>query len=189
MPSSLDGLREAAAVHAAAVSSLHAAEAERLRLLRAARAEGVSLARLAAAAGLSRQRVFQLVGCAEPAPAAEPEPVPVFDEAAARARVAEVDSKWSALVDRLAEVEKPSADFVRWETAKRNGRRGVRARRGLPAVPTVLAEVRGYAESKVLRFLSDNRGVVWVDRVVAELDEAYILRKRLESLDDARAGL
>jgi hypothetical protein len=169
----VERLREAERARVAAIDAAHAQYRE------AVLAEldgGASLRDVGAVLGVTRQRVHQLVGRRGPS---EMERI--------IARLTVLDARWAKLVDAFAAREKPVPETVKFLTAKKNARRGIRARRGLPPERTVLAEVRDYAESLLLHNLAQHRGERVVDLVVAEIDESAALRERLAALSDAGA--
>ena len=155
-----------------------------------AHAEGARVAEIAEASGYTRQRIYQMLAQAGP------------DEAGMRARLAELDAKWDALVDTLADGFMPGD--AKAEQARRNvlngridraqngvtrsGRRSgsVSPVRGMRKLPTVRAEARDRAESKLLRLLQDKVGEPRLDAIRLELDEAASLRENLAALEDAR---
>lgn len=161
-----------------------------------------AFAEVGRAAGVARQVVRSVVSRARevPLPSAAvdelydadghllPQGGPVPDEAAMRARLDAIDGRYDAVVDALAQREAPSAAFAKRDQAFRNAQAGKRRRKGLPPLRTVRAEVRWHAESVLLKFLEDNRGVPFVERVLAELDEAAGLRESLAALEEARRG-
>jgi hypothetical protein len=172
VPGRLDGLRSAVDAVADARSALHAA-------IREAHEAGERVQAIADATGYSRQRIYQIVG---------PKPKADWRETA-ETRLAELDARWNALVDQVAEVERPPDAHIKRENAKRNGRRGKDARKGLKPRPSVLQEARSFAESKLLRVLLDHAQDARVVAIVAEIDEAHALRQALEAAYDRSLGI
>lgn len=162
---------------ARAADSLAESERERRASLVAARAEGHSLRALAAAAGLTPEGVRKILAASD------------VWRAKAERRLDELDGRWNALVDVLAEVERPPDAYIRRETAKRNGRRGKDARKGLRPRPTVAQETRTFAESKLLRALRDHPEDPSAVIVLAELAEAEAIRQALEAAYDRSLGI
>lgn len=143
---------------------------------------GAGYAELARVAGVSRQAVRQLIARHRPA----------VDEAEAmRTRLAALDQRWDALVDRLAARHMPDERTRRREQAYRNkinGRSAKKGSRTRKRLPTVGEETRRLAETEILRLLHDRPDDPLVRRIRAEVDEAETLRLRLEAIDEARRG-
>jgi hypothetical protein len=156
------------------------AEEEFRAALQAARDAGHSGAKIAQQVGenFTRQAVLKAT-VAPTGPSRE----------AMEARLAELDARWDALVGKVAEVERPPDSYVKRETAKRNSRRGVESRRGLPPRATVLAETRVHAERKLLCTLRDHPEDSRVVAIVAEIVEAGAIRERLEASFDRSLGI
>src|SRR6266852_1052563 len=154
------------------------AELEYRSALQAARDAGHSAAEIASPASVTRQAVLKTT--------VTPKPSEADWQAKAEARLAELDARWEALVTKLAEVERPPDAYIRRETAKRNGRRGKDARKGLRPRPTVLEETRAFAETKLLNALGNHPEDPSVRVVVAEIDEAHAIRNALEASFDRR---
>jgi hypothetical protein len=158
------------------------AEQEYRSALQDARAAGHSAAEIAGPAGVTRQAVLKTT-------VPPPRESEAQWRAKAEARLEELDARWEALVDKMAEVERPPDSYIRRETAKRNGRRGKDARKGLRPRPTVLQEARSFAESKLLRALRNHLEDPSVRLVLAELDEAHAIRNALEASFDRSLGI
>ena len=158
----------------------------------AARESGVSVQAIAAEAGITRSAVYQLLE-------GERRRREGSEEAMA-ARLAELDARWDALVDSVAETFMPADP--RAEQAIRNGQ-NAKAKRTLAGVrkdgkpsgsigkhrvvlPTVRREARNLAEAKILRMLEHRVDEPLVRRIVAEIDEAAALREQLTALRDTR---
>jgi DNA-binding phage protein len=163
-----------------AVQAVTDAREELHTAIREAVESGQRVVDVAEATGYTRQRVYQIVG-----PKTERNPSREVMEA----RLAELDTRWELLVNEVAAVDKPPAEWIARETAKRNSRRGIEARRGLPARPTVLGEARAAAESKLLRTLHDHAQDPRIVTVLAEILEANRLRESLDSLNDRALGI
>jgi hypothetical protein len=155
------------------------AELEYRSALQAARDAGHSAAEIASPAGVTRQAVLKTTVA----------PQEADWQAKAEARLAELDSRWQLLVDKVAAMDKPPDAWIKLETAKRNGRRGIESRRGLPPRLTVLAEARVCAERKLLCTLRDHPEDSRVVAIVAEIIEAEAIRQRLEASYDRSIGL
>lgn len=166
MTTSLDTVRGATAEADAAKARVRDAIVE-------AHAAGESAIAIAAAAGLTRQRVYQLVAEASAA------------ETRDRARLAELDTRYERLVDKLAAGEGRAGDYKR-VTALQNGQARKLARRGI-VQPTVKQMLRSHAESKLLAVLDHRTDEPVVQGIRRDLDEAAALRKRFAALDDTRA--
>lgn len=175
----MSGTDPLARVRRAAETKRQAEDEYRLAL-QAARDAGHSAAEIAAPAGVTRQAVLK----ATTAPTVSHQ-----WRAKAEARLAELDARWELLVDALAETDRPPDNWMRWENAKRNGRRGKDARKGLARRPSVLEEARAFAESKLLRTLRDNAYDPRVRLVLGELDEAHAIRDALEACFDRSLGI
>jgi hypothetical protein len=148
--------------------------------LQAARDSGLSAGDIAKPAGVTRQAVLKLTSA----------PSPTYQwRVKAEARLAELDDRWEHLVDEIAEMERPPDAHIKRENAKRNGRRGKDARKGLRRRPSVLEEARAFAEAKLLRTLHQHRDDIGVQRVVAEIAEAAALRDSLERCYDRSLGI
>lgn len=135
--------------------------------------QGEGASAIADAAGLSRQRVYQIL---------EEEGV---REKRMRARLAELDARYDQLVDALAAGEGKPGDYKR-VTAIQNGMNRKLSRRGVGWDP-VSVTLRNHAESKLLSVLEHRRHEPVVQRILAEIDEAALLRQKLTALDEARA--
>jgi hypothetical protein len=159
------------------------AELEYRSALQAARNAGHSAAEIAKSAGVTRQAARQALLRLNVPPTHEP------SRETMEARLAELDSRWELLIDELAEVERPPDAYMRRETAKRNGRRGKDARKGLASRPTVGQETRSFAEAKLLSALRRNPNDARVVALVRELDEANALRQALEAGYDSSLGI
>jgi hypothetical protein len=139
---------------------------------------GQKVTDVAEATGLSRQRIYQIVGGKPRAKVSKPE-----------ARLAELDKRWEALVDQVAAVEAPPSEYVKRETAKRNGRRGIDKRAGRPAKLTIIQETRIVAERKLLHTLRDHPEDPAVVALLAEIREAEAIRQSLEASFDQALGI
>ena len=177
--SSLSGSSDPLARVKRAAEAKRRAELEYRSALQAARDAGHSATEIAGPAGVTRQAVLKTTV----------RPSEADWQAKAEARLAELDARWEALVDRMAEVERPPDAYIRRETAKRNGRRGKDARKGLRPRPTVLEETRAFAETKLLNALRNHPHDPSVRIVVAEIDEAHALRNALEACFDRSLGI
>lgn len=104
-------------------------------------------------------------------------------------RLAELDTRWTRLVDAAAAGLDAGPRSNKLETAKRNAQAGKRRRRGLPPLETVKAETRRHAENAILETIYQHAGQPWADRATAELDEAYDLRGELTRRAEHRAGI
>ena len=156
----LDSVRKAAKARDEAES------AYRLSLLDAYVA-GTSYSVLAAELGVSRQAVRQLIQ---------------RTEENMRRRLEEIDARYQSVVDAMT--DKPG--YLKRVTAYQNANSKKLGRRGLAYKP-VSVQMRDYAESLLLETLEHKRGDPIVELVVAELDEAAAIRKRLLALDESRA--
>jgi transposase-like protein len=179
---------------AVAVAATRKREAEALYrdAVVAAKESGRSVLDIARAAGVTRSAVYQLLDGEAKRRAG--------DEGRMRARLAELDARWDALVDAVAESFMPADP--RAEQAIRNGH-NAKAKRTLAGVrkdgklsgsigkhrvilPTVRREARNIAEAKILRSLEDNPQEPRVMAIVGELNEAATLREQLTALQDTR---
>lgn len=156
------------------------AELEYRSALQAARDAGHSAGDIAGPAGVTRQAVLK---------ATSPPVASVQWRRKAEARLAELDSRWDSLVDALAATDRPPDQWMQRENAKRNGRRGKDARKGLRRRPSVLEEARAFAESKLLRTIRDHPQDPRVALVLRELDEAEAIRQALEASFDRSLGI
>ena len=163
-----------------AVQAVTDAREELHAAIREAVESGEKVTDVAKTTKYTRQRIYQIVG---PKPKLEP------SRKAMEARLAELDTRWELLVSELAEVERPPDAYIRRETAKRNGRRGKDARRGLPARATVAQETRSFAEAQLLNAIRKNPQDASVVILVRELDEANALRQSLEASYDSSLGI
>lgn len=158
----------------------------------AAKDAGRSVIEIAATAGITRSAVYQIIEGERKRRAG--------NETTMAARLGELDARWDALVDSVAETFMPADP--RAEQAIRNGT-NAKAKRTLAGVtragkasgsvgryrvvlPTVRREARNLAESKILRMLEHRGSEVIVRRIVAEIDEAALLREQLTALRDTR---
>lgn len=160
MPADLSGVRDAAKARDDAETAYRTAIFD-------AYVAGASFADLAAELGVSRQAVRQLMARTE--------------ESMSR-RLAEIDGKYEAAVDAMT--DKPG--YLKRVTAYQNGMSRKLGKRGLAYAP-VSVQMRDYAESLLLQTLESRRDDPVVELVVAELDEAAAIRKRLTALAEARA--
>jgi len=168
---STERITKAAAKRDAAIAKAHADF--RTAVVDVHKAGGISAQAIATAAGLTRQRVYQLL---EPS------------DAELEAKIADVDARWSAAVERFAEQWK-SPTYERVEQAKKNGKARKRARKGLGPLPTIASERLRYAETLMLQALDsepDNPVFVDVRRQLADRDR---LATKLERRADRRSGI
>ena len=136
-------------------------------------------AKVAEAAGVSRQAVREMVARAAPGRTDKPTR---REEAKDRARLAELDRIYDRAIDRMT--DRPG-DFKRI-TAWQNAQAGKRRRKGLPPMTPVSVQLRNYAEDNLLRVCEERPDDPRVQRIVASLDEAAALRKKLQAIDDSR---
>lgn len=162
----------------------------------AASAAGHSNREIARHADMSHEGVRKMLATHKPAA-----PV-VSDEDTMRARLATIDGKWDAFVDRILPMFMPPEQERRREQAYRNvnnakakrQQAGV-TRSGRPAgasaaklrvLPTVTVEARVRAEKYALELLEHRSGDPFVIEVIAMLDESEALRQALQAIDDSR---
>jgi hypothetical protein len=156
------------------------AEDEYRAALQAARAAGHSAGEIAGPAGVTRQAVLKATTAPETSEQWR---------AKAETRLAELDARWEALVDTVAEGNRPPDSYIRQVNAKRNGRRGKDARKGLARRPSVLEEARAFSETQLLRTLRDHPQDPRIAVVLRELDEAHAIRNSLEAAFDRSLGI
>jgi hypothetical protein len=183
------------AVKAAAAAKAEADRAYREAVVLAAASH--SYAAIGAALGVTRQRVHQLVrdagGSAEATArrkSAGPGERPA-ERARLEARLAELDQRWQAAVGVLADAYQASDDVrtTPWgreqtEQQWRNAHAGRRRRKGLTGV-TVAEELRRNCEAELLRCIEKDAANPVFAVLAAEVDEAWTIRKRLETLRHA----
>jgi transcriptional regulator with XRE-family HTH domain len=177
---------------AKAATAKREAEARYRDAIVAARDAGQSAIQIAESAGITRSAVYQILEGERKRRET--------DEVRMEARLTELDARWDALVDAVAETFMPADP--RAEQAIRNGQ-NAKAKRTLAGVrkdgkpsgsigryrvvlPTVRREARNLAESKILRMLENRADELLVQRIVADIDEAAALRETLTALRDTR---
>jgi hypothetical protein len=102
-----------------------------------------------------------------------------------RERLAVLEKRMEGLIERVALSYTPDKGI----TAKRNARAGVRARKGLPPLPTQKQEARAYAERQIMEKARAEaaKGSPEAQRLLAEVEEAARLRTRLQDRAERQA--
>lgn len=104
-----------------------------------------------------------------------------------RQRLGVLTDKYNKFVDELGLAEGRAGDY-KTTTAYQNMYAKKLARKGI-VQPTVKQQLRGLAESKLLRLLESRPDEPVVQRIVAEIDEAAALGKELSLRNDAALGV